>query len=140
MDLERLIDFYENLTPASLPRFAEFYSADARFRDPFNDVRGIEAVTGIFAHMFRSVEEPRFVVTDQVADAGGALLLWEFHFRARLGWQLRPQVIHGSSHLKFAADGRICHHRDYWDASEELFMKLPLIGGLLRWLSCRLAA
>jgi steroid delta-isomerase len=25
-------------------------------------------------------------------------------------------------------------HRDYWDAAEELYEKLPLVGALMRWL------
>jgi hypothetical protein len=25
-------------------------------------------------------------------------------------------------------------HRDYWDAAEELYEKLPVLGGLMRWL------
>jgi len=25
-------------------------------------------------------------------------------------------------------------HRDYWDAAEELYEKLPWVGGLMRWL------
>jgi hypothetical protein len=33
--------------------------------------------------------------------------------------------------------GRITLHRDYWDAAEELYEKLPLIGGLMRWLKRR---
>jgi hypothetical protein len=24
-------------------------------------------------------------------------------------------------------------HRDYWDAAEELYEKLPLLGSLMRW-------
>ena len=36
--------------------------------------------------------------------------------------------------MKFAADGRINFHRDYWDAAEELYEKLPLVGSLMRWL------
>ncbi|WP_413888997.1 hypothetical protein [Candidatus Aalborgicola defluviihabitans] len=34
-------------------------------------------------------------------------------------------------------DGRILDHRDYWDAAEELYEKLPLLGGLMRWLKRR---
>ena len=44
------------------------------------------------------------------------------------------QTVRGASHLKFAADGRINFHRDYWDAAEELYEKLPLVGSLMRWL------
>ncbi|MET3106813.1 hypothetical protein AAKU67_002656 [Oxalobacteraceae bacterium GrIS 2.11] len=28
----------------------------------------------------------------------------------------------------------VTDHRDYWDAAEELFQKLPLIGAPIRWL------
>jgi len=49
-------------------------------------------------------------------------------------------VVRGSSHLKLAADGRIAWHRDYWDAAEELYEKLPVLGSLMRWLRQRLAA
>ena len=34
-------------------------------------------------------------------------------------------------------DGRIALHRDYWDAAEELYEKLPVLGVLMRWLKSR---
>jgi len=36
----RLIAFFETLTPHSLAGLADIYAADARFKDPFNDVQG----------------------------------------------------------------------------------------------------
>jgi len=36
--------------------------------------------------------------------------------------------------LKFDAAGKVNYHRDYWDAAEELYEKLPLIGPLMRGL------
>ena len=35
--------------------------------------------------------------------------------------------------------GRVAFHRDYWDAAEELYEKLPGLGGLMRWLKRRAA-
>lgn len=70
MDLDRLIAFYNSFAPDSVARFPEFYSADAWFKDPFNEVRGIPAIQRIFSHMFKQVDEPRFVVVDKIADAG----------------------------------------------------------------------
>jgi hypothetical protein len=43
----------------------------------------------------------------------------------------------GGSHLQLDGEGRITLHRDYWDAAEELYEKLPVIGGLMRWLKRR---
>jgi hypothetical protein len=48
-----------------------------------------------------------------------------------------PWTIRGATHLRFAADGRIRYHRDYWDAAEELYAKLPVIGAMTRLLQRR---
>ena len=140
MKLDELIRFYHDLTPESVARFPEFYSADAWFKDPFNEVRGVTAIQRIFSHMFTQVDEPRFVVTERVVDAGGAMLVWDLGFRVRLWGKGQAQVMRGVSHLKFAADGKVCYHRDYWDTGEELYMKLPGLGTLMRGLRRVLAA
>ena len=41
---------------------------------------------------------------------------------------------------KFDADGKVNYHRDYWDTGEELYMKLPGLGTLMRGLRRVLAA
>jgi steroid delta-isomerase len=140
MTLEPLIDFFHGLSPQSVDRFPEFYSADAYFKDPFNEVRGVAAIQRIFTHMFRQVGEPRFVVTGRVVDEGGAVLIWEFYFRVRLWGKGEAQMMRGVSHLKFDADGKVNYHRDYWDTGEELYMKLPALGTLMRGLRRALAA
>ena len=130
MKLDALIQFYNDFSPTSVARFPEFYSADAWFKDPFNEVRGISAIQHIFTHMFGQVAEPRFVITEQVIDANGAMLVWEFFFRMKLWREGETQVIRGISHLKLDAEGKVFYHRDYWDAAEELYEKLPLIGSV----------
>ena len=64
--LAGVVRFYETLAPDSLDQLAGLYAADARFKDPFNDVVGIAAITGIFRHMFATVEAPRFEVTTRL--------------------------------------------------------------------------
>jgi len=134
MKLDALIQFYNDFSPASVARFPEFYSADAWFKDPFNEVRGIAAIQRIFTHMFTQLAEPRFVVTEKVVDANGAMLVWEFLFRMKRWREDEIQVIRGISHLKFDAEGKVLYHRDYWDAAEELYEKLPLIGSIFRFI------
>ena len=50
------------------------------------------------------------------------------------------QTVRGASHLVLDPQGLIVLHRDYWDAAEELYMKLPLLGMLMRGLRRMLAA
>jgi ketosteroid isomerase-like protein len=127
---------FEQFTPADMARLGEFYAPDARFKDPFNDVQGVAEVQRIFGHMFEALDEPRFVVHDILVQGEQCFLSWDFVFRFRR-FSRELQTVHGSSHLRLAADGRIAAHRDYWDAAEELYEKLPLIGALMRWLRRR---
>ena len=140
MNLERIIDFYQTLTPESIEHLPDLYSANAYFKDPFNEVREVAAIQGIFAHMFRQVKEPRFLITDRIAEASCAMLAWEFSFCANPHNNGERQTIRGVSHLKFDPDGKISFHRDYWDAAEELYAKLPIIGLLMRGLRKKLSA
>lgn len=136
-DLERLVRFFEQLGPADLGRIAELYAPEARFKDPFNEVQGIPAITRIFHHMFESLHEPRFVVTRRMLQGREAFLCWDFVFRFKSFRSQELQTIRGATHLRFDAQGRVELHRDYWDAAEELYEKLPLLGGPLRWLKRR---
>jgi len=135
--VDRVCSFYETLSPSSLTGIGSLYAPDACFKDPFNAVRGVPAITRIFEHMFENLHQPRFVVTRRLVDGQEAFLVWEFHLRLRRFGADTPQIIHGGSHLVLGPDGRVTRHRDYWDAAEELYEKLPVLGALMRWLRRR---
>lgn len=132
--VERIAQFFETLQASDLEHLDQIYHPQAFFKDPFNAVQGSAAIGRIFAHMFATLDHPRFVILDRVASGDTAFLTWDFHFQ-RSG---KPMTIHGASQLRLDAQGRISLHRDYWDAAEELYEKLPLLGALLRWLKRRL--
>ena len=135
-----VVSLFESLSPGDLPGLRGVYAADARFKDPFNEVQGLPAIASIFEHMFRQLDQPRFTVRDIVAQDDALFLTWDFDFRTgRPGPRraARALQIHGASHLRFNADGQVALHRDYWDAAEELYEKLPGIGMLMRWLKRR---
>ena len=79
----RVVALFEALTPADVARLGEFYAADARFKDPFNEVQGVPAIERIFDHMFVALDEPRFVVRDIVVEGDQCFLTWDFLFRFR---------------------------------------------------------
>jgi hypothetical protein len=65
--------------------------------------------------------------------------MWEFRFATKR-FARGAQCIEGATHIVFDAGGAVLLHRDYWDAAEELYEKLPLLGTLMRWLKRRFAA
>ena len=128
--LDAVVRYFETLDRDSVRRVGEIYAGDAFFKDPFNEARGEAAIRRIYEHMFEQLEAPRFKVTGRFSGDDGAMLIWDMTFRMRS----EPVIIRGSTHLRFAPDGRISYHRDYWDSGEELYAKLPVLGALIRFL------
>lgn len=135
----RVQRFFEMLTLDSIATLDRVYTDDVYFKDPFNEVRGQPALRRILEHMFVQVDAPRFVIGSAVAQGAEAFLVWEFMFRMKRRRETE-QTIRGASHIKFAQDGRVAYHRDYWDAAEELYEKMPVLGGLMRLLRRQAAA
>ncbi len=134
IELGRLVRFFETISLDTLHgEVGTVYARDAQFKDPFNEVCGVAAIARIFEHMFEQVNEPHFVVTTKVLDGSQAFLTWEFLFRMKR-FSNETQCILGATHIIFDPEGKVSVHRDYWDAAEELYEKLPLIGSLMRWL------
>ncbi len=132
-----LAAYFENLSPVSVAQLPQFYAPDARFKDPFNEVQGLQAVTQVFEHMYQALETPHFVITHSLVDGDQAFLTWDFRFKFKRFDTHTLQTVRGGTHVQFNAQGLISMHRDYWDAAEELYEKLPLLGGVMRWLKAR---
>ena len=134
--LDRIVALFASLSRDDIARLGDFYAADARFRDPFNDVRDVPAIQRVFTHMFDALEAPRFVVRSVLHQDGRAFIGWDSVFALRRG--RAEQTIEGGSLLRLDAEGRIVEHTDYWDASE-LTARMPVLGAAVRWFKRRAA-
>ena len=135
--VQGLVHFFEQLQPQDLTRLPAIYAPDARFKDPFNEVQGLPSIERIFVHMFESLDSPHFIVTERIVQDTQCFLVWDFRFRFKRFDTQTWQTVRGGTHLVFNDAGLVTLHRDYWDAAEELYEKLPLVGGLMRWLKRR---
>ena len=134
--LQRAIAWFETLTPETLPNIDRVYSRDAHFKDPFNDVTGIEKVHAIYAHMFQNLIDPRFEITEVIEQADKAFVAWQFRFK----WRGKAFDIPGGTRFVLNESGHVCEHIDYWDVAGGLYEHLPLLGPLLSALRRRMSA
>lgn len=135
--LDAYCRLFEALSPARLDELRGLCTPDVRFVDPFNDVRGIDGLVGLFAHMFRTVSTPRFQVLDRALGAEAGYVRWRFTG----GFRGRGLAIEGMSELRFdLRSGRIREHVDHWDAAGQVYARLPLVGAAVRGLRRLFAA
>jgi steroid delta-isomerase len=133
-DLQRYVDFFQALSPGRLQDLSDVMTDDVHFVDPFNDVIGRDKVALIFEHMFRTLESPTFKVTHAASIPGpnrAGLLRWDLHATLKSRGR-EPLRIVGMSEVHLAADGRIREHIDHWDAGQQIYERIPLLGWVLR--------
>lgn len=133
-------EFFSRLTPKDLDRLDHFFTPGARFKDPFNDVRGIAGIRAVFEHMFQHCPAPRFDVHEIVVKGRVAYFRWRF--RDRLPDQpgrFRLDV-DGLSRVEFDDQGLVIEHIDFWDPAEHLYVQIPFVGWLLGQIRKRLQA
>jgi steroid delta-isomerase len=135
--------YYGELTPSSLEQLHLFYDDQAFFKDPFNEVRGLDLIKKIFDHMFETLVNPRFVVTHRLFDNEQAFMCWTFVFATKSN-PTNTYKVAGSSHLTLMQSPNgaflIKAHRDYWDPAQEIYEKIPLLSFVFRWLRKQLSA
>lgn len=137
--LDALCDYYERLSVQNLAELEGYYAQHAWFKDPFHEVNGVVAIRAILHHTFEKLPSARFRVTRRFPGADQhAVILWEMDFVMPI--TRRPTTISGATHLEFNTDGKVIRHRDYWDAAEELYARLPVLKWLMRGLARHAAA
>ena len=128
--------FYETLTPDTIGYLDGLCAPDIRSVDPFNDLRGLAAFRRVYEHMFAVLDDPVFVIEDTAISGRTAYFKWVFSARAK-GWGCPPVRLVGMTEARYDAAGLVSAHIDHWDAASQLYGRLPVLGGVFRWLGRR---
>ena len=130
--LARYVEYFEGLSPDTVSELRNITTTDMYFKDPFNEVRDVERVIRIMSHMYETSQNPRFKVIDSVLSGSTAYLKWDFHFATKSLNKGREIKILGMSELEFNEQGLVSKHIDFWDAGEQLYEYVPVLGSLIR--------
>lgn len=138
MTQEKISQFFEGLTKeTTIDAFKVIYDDAVIFKDPFNEVKGIHAVHGIFAHMYENLEHPRFVITEYIGTEKIAYVKWDFIFSFK--GEKDEKSFEGVSRMEINTQDKVVSHLDFWDAAEHMYEHLPLIGSLLRFIKRKIS-
>lgn len=137
--LQDYLKLFEALKPGDLDRLGVYIDPEARFKDPFNDVHGIDEIKRIFKHMFEVCIDPHFSMVDWVLRDNVAYVQWRFTYSLKQH-DIGANGIDGVSRIEFSDEGLVTEHVDYWDPAEYIYQQLPVIGGLFRWLRSKFSA
>ncbi len=132
--LDAIATWYQELSPDNLEAIDAYFHEEVYFKNPFHEFADRNSLVALYQRMFERLEAPRFIVDQRIGDATQGVLVWRFFF----DFKGRPYCVCGVSHLRFTVDGRVLSCHDYWDAAEQIYERLPVVGRLLRLLKKRL--
>lgn len=127
--------FFETIQADHLDGFGDLVTETIRFKDPFNDVRGVDRVVKLLAKMFDDADDIRFRMREQAGDGNVFFLRWHFTCRPKSRFLSSEWQVDGISVVTLTEAGLVAEHVDYWDAAEQLYGRLPLVGPFLRLVS-----
>lgn len=133
--LEGYFAYLETMTAENVSDLANHCSQDMHFRDPFNNVKGVDKYIKIMKEAFHDLDNVRFEILETSWSGQGAFIKWHFHFKLGKG---DMEKITGVSEVK-TSEGKIVCHLDYWDSGERIFAKIPVVGGLYRFIRKKLS-
>lgn len=132
-------EFFEALSAEDLQEsYEDFFDEHSYFEDPFQKVYGIDAIYKVFENMYKTLHEPRFVVEEIISEGAVAYLRWNFIYK--LSKNAEEQSFVGVSRVEFTPEGKVVRHVDYWDAAQNVYEKIPLLGAVLRFIKRKIHA
>ena len=118
---------------ATIDDMMAFFTEQSRFRDPFNDVRGLAKIRRVFEKTNADLEDIRIAVTDQATGREAHYIRWVFKAMPR-GFLKRQGefVIEGITEIHIDDQGKVLAHLDYWDPTPDVWQRIPIMGSILK--------
>ncbi|WP_458525987.1 nuclear transport factor 2 family protein [Onishia taeanensis] len=143
--LDAFCAFFNKLDKTCTDRLGSIYTEGVVFQDPLHRIEGLGDLEGYFAALYTHVQECRFTFHHRQRQGDTAFVAWTMTLRHPRLAGGAPYAVEGCSRLTFAPSGpddapgeeKVCEHRDYFDAGELLYERLPLLGAVIRHLKRR---
>lgn len=139
MSVDRYAKFFENLDKTLyIDEYKKYIDKDASFKDPFHEVKGIDAIYKIFQIMYQNLDEPKFKIDEVFQKENVAYIRWYFSYKFK--GKDKTQGFYGVSRVVFGEDSKMISHEDYWDASENVYEKLPFLSSIIKFVKDKIRA
>lgn len=136
--IQHFIDVFSQFDAENLAGgISGLYAEEVYFQDTLVELHTGAEVEEYFLSTLDAVAECTFDIVDVAVSNGNYYFRWEMTLLLERYKDEPADVSIGMTHIRFNEEGRIVFHQDYWD-SANLYKKLPVIGGMIRWINSRL--
>jgi steroid Delta-isomerase len=120
----RLANALVQVTPdrlEALDALRDVYAEDVVFRDPIQEIRGIDAFLAMNLRLLRRLRTLEWTIVTARGDDAEVFLEWKMRGKTKLGLKVE---VEGMTRAR-VREGRVFDQRDYWDIGELMASSLP---------------
>lgn len=132
--LDRFKAFFGQMSSDNVDALvAKTYADDVFFDDTLKTVRGLADLTEYLRGSADATEEVRVEIEEITRTTHDDYLVrWRMMIRFKKFAKGQDTWSIGMSHLRFADDGRVAYHQDYWNAADGMYQHIPVLGHAIR--------
>ena len=137
--IERVIALFSNYNKDNLSKNVTLvYASDVYFRDAFKQYNRAEDIRDYMLEGLKPLHQAEFIF-NRVARSGGD---YYFDWTMRLDFKKTPpetwEESIGVSHMRFNSEGKVVFHQDYWDPTDIVYRRIPLVRQIIAYVKTRL--
>ena len=137
--LGRVISLFSDYSKYNLSQNVTLvYASDVYFRDAFKQFSRAEDIRDYMLEGLKPLHQAEFIF-NRVAKSGGN---YYFDWTMRLDFKKTPigtwEESIGVSHMRFNSDGKVVFHQDYWDPTDIVYRRIPVVKQLIAYVKSKL--
>ncbi|NCG09326.1 MAG: hypothetical protein GWO81_07155 [Verrucomicrobia bacterium] len=137
--LGALEDLFTIYTYANLEaNVTRVYAEQIYFRDAFKQLDSATAVRDYFLHGLEPVSGVRFVFNRVIRSGGEFYVDWTMAIDFKKTPPDTWEESMGVSHFRFNSEGLVIFHQDYWDPTDIVYKRIPLVKQLIAYVKRKL--
>lgn len=138
MGAKEYASFFETISKTTpIDEYKIYFDENAKFKDPFHEVVGVENIYEIFQKMYKNLDDPKFKIDEIVEGKTSTYIRWYFSFRFKS--ENIAQRFYGVSRVVFK-NKKVISHEDYWDSAEHIYEKIPFISWVIKLVKNKIKA
>lgn len=137
--LSALEALFTNYTRENLEaNVTRVYAEQVYFRDAFKQLNSAEAVRDYLVHGLEPVNGVRFTFNRVLRSGGEFYVDWTMAIDFKKTPPDTWEESMGVSHFRFNSSGQVIFHQDYWDPTDIVYKRIPLVKQLIAYVKKKL--
>ena len=137
--IKRVVALFSDYSKDNLSEnVTQVYATDVYFRDAFKQYSSSEDIRDYMLVGLKPLHQAEFIF-NRVARSGGD---YYFDWTMRLDFKKTPpgtwEESIGVSHMRFNSEGKVIFHQDYWDPTDIVYRRIPIVKQLIAFVKTRL--